>query len=147
MCTYVIPSDNIKELIESMKLKENWNCSILLIIHHSLREDPEFVNLSDILQSEMNYKFPSRFDGIEQKDKLLIALRISALKSRFSLFIRSSKSLDQLDKHHSAYISLCCQHGALVRPKSSTLSKRKCRTRYTITTCQLCPFIIFLCAN
>ena len=104
MSGYVTPSDNIKELIESVKLKENWNCSILFSIRHSLSEDPEYVNLSEILQSEMNCKFPSHFDGIEQKDKLLIALRISALKSGFSLFIRSSKSLVQLDKHHSAYI-------------------------------------------
>ena len=140
MCTYVIPSDNIKELIESVKLKENWNCSILFNIHHSLNEDSEYVDLSEILKSEMNYKFPSHFDGIDQKDKLLIALRTSALKSGFSLFVRSSKSLGQLDKHHSAYISLCCQHGTLFRRKSSTLSKRKCQTRYTITACQLCPF-------
>ena len=88
MCSYVTSSDNIKELIESVKLKENWNCSILFNIHHSLNEDPEFVNLSDFLQSGMNYKFPSHFDGIEQKDKLLIALRISTLKPGFSLFAR-----------------------------------------------------------
>ena len=124
MCSYVIPSDNIKELIESVKLKENWNCSILFNIHHSLSEDPEYVNLSEILESEVNNKFSSHFDGIGQKDKLLITLRISTLKSGFSLFVRSSKSLGQLDKHHSAYISLCCQHGALFRPKSSTLSKK-----------------------
>ena len=110
MCSHVTPSDNIKELIESMKQKENWNCSILCNIHHSLNKEPTYLNLSNYLQSEENYIFPSHFDGIEQKDKLLTALRISALKSGLSLIVRSSKSHVNLDKHHFAYISLCCQH-------------------------------------
>ena len=109
----------------SIKQKETWNSAILFNIHHSLDKEPSFVNLSDYLVSSDNYAFPSHFDGIENKDKLLIALRIRALKSGFALVVRSSKSNAHLDKHHSAYIALSCQHGVVFRSKKTILKRRR----------------------
>ena len=49
----------------------------------TLNDTPNYVNLSNILNSREKYPFPSYFNGIENKSKLVMALRICAMKAGF----------------------------------------------------------------
>ena len=78
-------------------------------------QDTPYVNLSNSLKSNENYPFPSHFNGVENKSKLMMALRLSAMKAGFCLCLRTSKCESQLNKHHLAYLTIQCQHGIKFR--------------------------------
>ena len=105
------------DLFSSLKSKQKWKCSLMFNARSLLECDPDYVNLGDVLRSKQNNTFPSDFNEIEKQAELLIALHISAIKAGFGLVVRSSKPSGQLDKHHSAYIHIQCQHGVRFRQK------------------------------
>ena len=77
---------------------------------------------------------------MESKKRLLTKLKISAMKCGFALVHRSSKSVKQLDKHMSAYLTLQCQHGLTYTGKEKTYDQvfktkwsQKCDVK-----CQFC---------
>ena len=83
MSTHLSPRDNFDQLIVSIKEKESCAYSIVFNINESIEEPPYYVSLSEVLKSEDNYAFPLHLNGFENKEKLLIALRVSAIKAGF----------------------------------------------------------------
>ena len=69
---------------------------------------PNYVKLIDVLKSNENYLFPSHLNGIENKSKLIMALRICAMKAGFWLALRTSKCESQ-----SKEASPCLSYNAM----------------------------------
>ena len=128
------------KIFNNLDQKKIWTSDLLFNLNDKLETDPEFVNLSEILKSRNNFAFPSHFNGVENKSKLIIALRLSAMKCGFWLVLRTSKSQKQLNKHHLAYLTLSCQHGVTFHRSRSVTNKRNCQTRYSINADDCCPF-------
>ena len=129
------------EVFQHIQDKKSWNSTMEFNTTEQIDQEPVYVNLSNFLQSNDNYPFPSHFNGIQNKSKLIMALRLSAMKAGFWLCLRTSKCESQLNKHQMAYLTLQCQHGIKFRhrPNSST---RNCKTNYSIDSDNLCPFRI-----
>ena len=51
-------------------------------------DEPSFVDLSQVLETNENYAFLAHFNGIAKQNELLIVLRISAIRSGFWLVVR-----------------------------------------------------------
>ena len=136
-----------QELFNTMKAKQRWQCHLMFNTTESVDDEPHYVNLSEVLKSTENYPFPDHFDGIDNKTKLITALRISSIKAGFCIVVRSSKSGNHLNKHHSAYLNIQCQHSILYR-KRSCGNVRKCKTRYSTSICDTYNFVmnISLCS-
>ena len=75
-------------------------------------EDPNYVDLCNILDGNELFKLPDHYNGIENKKKVTTELKLCAMKSGFALIQRSSKSTKQLQKLNlTCYLTLQCQHG------------------------------------
>ena len=136
-----------QEMFDTLKAKQRWQCQLMFNTTQSVDDEPHYVNLSEVLKSNNNFPFPDHFDGIENKTKLITALRISSMKSGFWIVVRSSKSGNHLNKHHSAYLNIKCQHSIIYRKRSSN-NIRKCKTRYSTSAEDVCRFVmnISLCS-
>ncbi|KAG7344087.1 hypothetical protein IV203_022095 [Nitzschia inconspicua] len=58
--------------------------------------DPTKHNLCNCLKDGKGYMFPAKFHGLAAKEKLVIELKLAALKAEFCLVISSSKGLKSL---------------------------------------------------
>ncbi|KAG7373111.1 hypothetical protein IV203_033835 [Nitzschia inconspicua] len=58
--------------------------------------DPTKHNLCKCLKDGKGYMFPAKFHGLAAKEKLVIELKLAALKAGFCLVISSSKGLKSL---------------------------------------------------
>ena len=95
----------LQDLVADMK---GWHCLMEFNLSPSADDEPNCIDLCCILKREKPFQLPKHFYGIQSKQKLIIALKISAMKSGFALVHRSSKSKKQLDKNGimSAYLTL-----------------------------------------
>ena len=130
MSTNASPREYFDQLFVSLKEKEKCHCSIMFNANKIIQDDPKYVNLSEVFKHKDNYAFPSHLDGLENKSKILIALRISAVKSAFCFILRSSKSSTHLDKHYLAYLKLQCWHGTRFLKRQSHY-ERNYKARYS----------------
>ena len=99
--------NQLDQLVNSLKC---WNCKLLL----NTADDPNImcneIYLCEVMNSTHNYCFPERFDGLQNKSKLITELKLVAMKSGFTLCQLSAKSQKQLKYELGAYITLVCQH-------------------------------------
>ena len=118
----------MEELIEKQK---EWSAPFLFNTNDSTKdnnedEQPVFVDICSVLKRGVPYTFPNHYSGLDSKDRLIIELRVAAIKAGFNLTKRSSKSKKQLEKskNYGSVITLTCQKGQLhkVRLKKSTSS-------------------------
>ena len=125
----------LQNLVADMK---GWHCPMEFNLSPSVDDEPNYIDLCCILKGDVPFQLPKHFHGIESKKKLIIALKISAMKSGFALVHRSSTSKKQLDKTGimSAYLTLQCQHGLVYINKdkkydvvSKTKWSRNCDVR------------------
>ena len=100
------------------------------------------------MHSTEPYYFPSHFNGLDNKKKLIFALQVMCIKSGFYLIQRSTKSTKQLQSDLNAYITLGCQHNlmyctskkAFVRStftKLCTNPDQRCRFSLNIVLCKI----------
>ena len=118
----------MEELIEKQK---EWSAPFLFNTNDSTKdnnedEQPVFVDICSVLKRGVSYTFPNHYSGLDSKDRLIIELRVAAIKAGFNLTKRSSKSKKQLEKskNYGSVITLTCQKGQLhkVRLKKSASS-------------------------
>ena len=128
MTANTLSSTCFDKIFKDLDQKKIWTSDLLFNLNDKLETDPEFVNLSDILKSRNNFAFPSHFNGAENKSKLIIALRLSAMKCGFWLVLGTSKSQKELNKHHLAYLTLSCQQSVTFHRSRSITNKRNCQT-------------------
>ena len=83
--------------------------------------------------------FPSQFDGIENEDALIAALRVMCIKSGFHLVQRSFQSQKQLSQFHTSYITLCCQQCVVYKDQRNK-KERKTYTKWCINLDDKCNF-------
>ena len=110
-CHLAVKYNQLHELVSDMK---GWNYPMEFNLSPSADEEPKYIDLCTILKGERPFQLPMHFNGIESKKKLIMELKLSAMKCGFALVHRSSKSIKQLDKYNkamSAYLTLQCQHG------------------------------------
>ena len=93
MTANTLSSTCFDKIFKDLDQKKIWTSDLLFNLNDKLETDPEFVNLSEILKSRNNFAFPSHFNGVENKSKLIIALRLSAMKCGFCLVLRVSFSV------------------------------------------------------
>ena len=81
-----------------------------------------------MLNGDIPYALPSHYNGLDSKKRLVMDLKMSAIKSGFALVQRTSKSQKQLKNDNKlCYISLRCQHGIKYDPRekyTSTFTNR-----------------------
>jgi hypothetical protein len=109
-------------------------------IKEDVNTNGDYINLSEVLKSTDDYAFPSHFNGIDNKSRLIIAIRLSAMKSGFMIIQRTCKSEKHLNKHHLAYLTLQCQHGIRYRRTRPSSNLRNCKTKYSMDRINLGPF-------
>ena len=71
------------EVFQHIEDKKSWDSIMEFNTSEEIDQFPNYVNLSDVLKSNENYPFPSHLNGIENKSKLIMALRICATKAGF----------------------------------------------------------------
>ena len=82
---------------------QQWNCSILFNEEAPSSKITTNVDLLQKIKYGDVYIFPSRFDGVHNKKKLIVELKIATIKSCFSVCSRSSKSEERLIRENSEY--------------------------------------------
>ena len=108
MNTNTPTSSYFHDIFKNIEDKKTWQSDIQFNINQDINTDADYINLSEVLQSTNNYAFPSHFNGIDNKSRLIVAIRLSAMKSGFMVIQRTCKSEKQLNKHHLAYFALQC---------------------------------------
>ena len=101
-----IKYDQINEILSDMK---GWNNNMEFNLSPSPQDESKYIDLCTILKGKKPLELPQHFDGISGKNKLITALKMSAIKSGFGLVHRSSKSVKNLEKSQSsmaAYLTL-----------------------------------------
>ena len=99
------------------------------------------------MESNEHYYFPSHFNGLNNMNKIVLALRVMCIKAGFYLVHRSTKTKKQLAADHNAYITLCCQHSLMYYTAKkeyirSTFTKlctdpdKRCRFSINIALCK-----------
>ena len=120
--------NKMEELIEKQK---KWSAPFLFNTNDSTKdnnenEQPVWVDICSVLKRGVPYTFPSHYLGLDSKERLIIELRVAAIKAGFNLTKRSSKSKKELEKskQYGSVITLTCQKGQLhkVRLKKSASS-------------------------
>ena len=111
--------------IQLIEDKKSWDSIMEFNTTEEIDQVPKYVNLSDFLKSNKNDPFPSHLNGIKNKSKLIMALRLCAMEAGFLLCLRTSKCESQLNKHHVVYLTMQCQHGIKFRHRSNS-NARKC---------------------
>ena len=112
--------DKMEELVKKQKV---WSEPFLFNINDSKEDNneqqPVFVDICSVLRTGVPYTFPSHYSGLDSKDRLIVELRIAAIKAGFNLTKRSSKSEVQLrrSKLFACSVTLACQHGRLHEPQ------------------------------
>ncbi|KAG7348303.1 hypothetical protein IV203_017008 [Nitzschia inconspicua] len=75
----------------------DWDCELLFEeVDANKIGDPTKHNLCKCLKDGKGYMFPAKFHGLAAKEKLVIELKLAALKAGFCLVISSSKVLKSL---------------------------------------------------
>jgi hypothetical protein len=94
-----------------------WECKFLFKETTSPNgKDGDFVDLCDYMAYDYNsYKFPARYNGLDQKDTLLKELKHTAMASGFNLIIHSSSEKKPQPKGSMVKwrATLGCQYGRL----------------------------------
>ena len=123
--------DKMEKLIEEQK---EWSAPFLFNTTDSTHgnngnngnEESVLVDICSVLRRGVPYTFPNHYSGLDSKNRLIIELRVAAIKAGFNLTTRSSKSKKELDrsKHYGSVITLTCQQGRLheVKLKKSASS-------------------------
>jgi hypothetical protein len=112
--------DRMDEMVRKQKV---WSAPFLFNTNDSNEEDnekePLFVDICSVLRNGVPYIFPNHYSGLDSKDRLIVELRVAAIKAGFNLTKRSSKSQVQLQKSklYGSSVSLACQHGRLHEPQ------------------------------
>ncbi|KAG7356070.1 hypothetical protein IV203_000756 [Nitzschia inconspicua] len=145
----------------------DWECKLSFEeVDESKNGDRTKHNLCECLKEGNEYMFPAKFHGLAAKEKLVTALKLSALKAGFCLVTGSStKSLPPTTKRcaervRATVIRFQCDHGRLHRqegPKSSKstdmdvcnsdsrgqpiVSKKNTSAKRPLTRDRLCPSI------
>ena len=142
-------TDCFDQIVQTIQDRKTWECSLLFNVEQDVTSEPTIVDLTSAMQSSQDYVFPSHFNGIDNKNRLSITLRVAAMKSGFMIVQRTCKSTKQLQSKHLAYITLCCQHGLIFQRNRPTKNSRSCKTKYATDPECLCPFRmnISLCKN
>ena len=129
-CPLASKYNRLEEIVTDMR---GWTCPLEFNLSPTADEEPEYIDLCTILKGKQQYQLPNHFLGIQSKKNLITQLKISAMKCGFALVHRSSKSVKQLDKDMSAYLTLQCQHGLIYYGKEKnydqvfkTKLSRKC---------------------
>ena len=105
-------------------------------------EDPNYVDLCNILDGNELFKLPDHYNGIENKKKVTTELKLCAMKSGFALIQRSSKSTKQLQKLNlTCYLTLQCQHGIKFHGQNRNFDQ-VCKTKYCYHSDNLCNFCL-----
>ena len=97
------------QLTQLIKERHSWYSQLEFNESSGIYDSPKFIDFSAEVMSQSPYIFPSHFDGVENKDTLITALRVMCMEAGFGSILRSSKSQKQLSKFHASCISLCCQ--------------------------------------
>ncbi|KAG7368905.1 MULE transposase domain containing protein [Nitzschia inconspicua] len=144
----------------------DWECKLSFEeVDESKNGDRRKHNLCECLKEGNEYMFPAKFHGLAAKEKLVTALKLSALKAGFCLVTGSSTmSLPPTTKRcaervRATVIRFQCDHGRLHRqegPKSSKstdmdvcnsdstgqpiVSKKNTSAKRPLTRDRLCPF-------
>ncbi|KAG7370190.1 hypothetical protein IV203_027936 [Nitzschia inconspicua] len=144
----------------------DWECKLSFEeVDESKNGDRTTHNLCECLKEGNEYMFPAKFHGLAAKEKLVTALKLSALKAGFCLVTGSStNSLPPTTKRcaervRATVIRFQCDHGRLHRQeghKSSKstdmdvcnsdsrgqpiVSKKNTSAKRPLTRDRLCPF-------
>ncbi|KAG7366494.1 hypothetical protein IV203_029164 [Nitzschia inconspicua] len=77
----------------------DWECKLLFEeVDESKNGDRTKHNLCECLKEGNEYMFPAKFHGLAAKEKLVTALKLSALKAGFCLVTGSIQSLSPLPR-------------------------------------------------
>ena len=140
MNTNTSTSSYFRDIFKNIEDEKKWQSDIQFNINQVVNTDADHINLSEVLKSTNNYAFPSHFNGIDNKSRLIVAIRLSAMKSGFMVIQRKCKSEKQLNKHHLAYLTLQCQHGISFQRTRPSSSIRNSKPKNSIERIDLCPF-------
>ena len=110
----------LEQIVSGMK---GWTSPLEFNLSPHPDDETNYIDLRTILKGNERFELPSHFNGIEFKKHLITALKISAMKSGFSLIHHSSKSAKQMDKDTSAYLTLQCQHGVTYYGKDKSFKQ------------------------
>ena len=103
----------INEIDSVIEVDSHWSCDLHFNETENNKEPPKYVNFSDVMESNEHYNFPSHFNGLNNMNKIVLALRVMCIKAGFYFVHRSTKIKKQLTTDHNAYITLCCQHSLM----------------------------------
>ena len=89
--------DKMEKLIEEQK---EWSAPFLFNTTDSTHgnngnngnEESVLVDICSVLRRGVPYTFPNHYSGLDSKNRLIIELRVAAIKAGFNLTKRSSKS-------------------------------------------------------
>ena len=126
----------LEQIVSGMK---GWTSPLEFNLSPHPDDETNYIDLRTILKGNERFELPSHFNGIEFKKHLITALKISAMKSGFSLIHRSSKSTKQMDKDTSAYLTLQCQHGVTYYGKEKSY-KQVFKTKWSRKCDVKCQF-------
>ena len=84
--------DYYTQLTQLIKDKHSWYSEFEFNESPGIEDPLKYIDFSAEVTSQSPYMFPSHFDGIENKDELITALRVVCIKSGFNVIQRSSES-------------------------------------------------------
>ena len=129
------------KLHEEVSFLKGWPCQLNFNIEDSIDQPENLTDVCTIMSACQPFVLPNRFLGLDAKTKLLMELKISAMKAGFALVHRLSKSKKQLDAKYDVYLSLHCQHGLKYTGKEKTY-KQVYKTKYCTKRNEPCTFRI-----
>ena len=132
--------DLYKTLDQYINDKKGWSAPLELNISPVSDPNPQYLDICTVLNGDTPIALPSQYNGLESKKRLIIDLKISAIKSGFALVQRTSKSQKQLKNDNLlCYISLRCQHGIKYDPKDKVY-KQVYKSKYCAKLKECCNF-------
>ena len=131
----------LQEIDVAIRNDSHWKCNLQFNEEENKEAEHKYIDFSSIMESNNLYFFPSHYNGIQNLNKMVLALRVMCIKAGFYLVHRSTKSPKQLAIGDAAYITLCCQH-SLMHCKSKKDYVRSTFTKLCTDPTKRCFFSI-----
>ena len=121
-------------------LMKNWECSMPFNESMS-NEIPKYIDLCKMLKGKEPYTFPGRCTGECSKEKLILELKISAMKAGFALMLRSTSK--RQSPIYDLTCHLYCQHGVPFRQRAKK-NIRVAKSKWCVGASKKCNFRVII---
>ena len=74
-------SSYFHDIFKNTEDEKPWQSNTQFNVNQDIHMNPDYINLSEVLKSTNNYAFSSHFNGVHNKTRFIIAIRLSAMKS------------------------------------------------------------------